>query len=125
MHIDNEISLSKAQTHAGQLFESQYVSDFTGQEMLDHLTPYPCACTWSCLLCNTREPASHFISLRADWICDGRAFSPRLVSDGAAISLTPTDRYDNVHWLYCQVTEGQNNTHHVFTASFAQSLPVL
>lgn len=31
-----------------------------------------------------------------------------LDSDGAAISLTPTNRYDNVHRLYCRVTEGQH-----------------
>ncbi len=103
---ENEIQMD-----AGQLFKSQYISDFTGREMLDHLSPTSASVpgyVFSVTNCNPRP-------ISFPWELIGFAmvapFSLRLVSEGAAISLTPTDRYDNVHWLYCRVTAGQHNTH--------------
>ncbi len=72
-------------------------------------TPAPVpGCVFSVTNCNPRP-------ISFPWELIGFAmvapFHRGIVSDGAAISLTPTDRYDNVHWLYCQVTEGQHSTH--------------
>lgn len=42
----------------------------------------------------------------------------------AAISLTPSDRYDNVRGLYCGVTEGQRGARTPYVFSAALSLSV-
>lgn len=79
MQRQNEIFPVVAPTDAGQLFKSQYIFRLGGPRDVrsPFSSPPPPPPTsapvpgW-CFSVTKCKPASRFISLRADWICDGR-----------------------------------------------------